>query len=115
MRTVTDGRPERTRTGYAQDWASWNRFCAACGVPLLAVTPGALVMFVEWLWTTRPGPSARPWWMRSRRSRRRGLPSSQGRRSAGTPADSPAPGRENRRRPDSVDVGLHGGFQWARL
>ncbi|MEV0137921.1 integrase [Streptomyces globisporus] len=54
VRTVADGRPERTRTGYAQDWASWGKFCAASGVPPLAVTPGTLVMFVEWLWT-QPG------------------------------------------------------------
>ncbi len=31
VRTVTDGRPERTRTGYAQDWASWGKFCAVSG------------------------------------------------------------------------------------
>ncbi|MFC9227393.1 hypothetical protein ACFTZI_00085 [Streptomyces decoyicus] len=54
VRTVADGRPERTRKGYAQDWASWSRFCAESGVPLLAVTPGTMVMFVEWLWT-QPG------------------------------------------------------------
>lgn len=49
VRAVADGRPERTRKGYAQDWASWSKFCAESGVPLLAVTPGTLVMFVEWL------------------------------------------------------------------
>ncbi|MET7929776.1 hypothetical protein ABZT43_38695 [Streptomyces sp. NPDC005349] len=54
VRTVADGRPERTRKGYAQDWTSWSKFCAASGVPLLAVTAGTLVMFVEWLWT-QPG------------------------------------------------------------
>lgn len=54
VRTVADGRPERTRTGYAQDWAHWTKFCNESGVPLLAVTPGTMVMFVEWLWT-RPG------------------------------------------------------------
>jgi hypothetical protein len=54
VRAVADGRPERTRKGYAQDWASWMKFCGASGVPLLAVTPGTLVMFVEWLWT-QPG------------------------------------------------------------
>lgn len=51
---VADGRPERTRTGYGQDWASRTKLCAASEVPLLAVTPGTLVMFVEWLWT-QPG------------------------------------------------------------
>ncbi|MEU0398234.1 hypothetical protein ABZ208_36885 [Streptomyces sp. NPDC006208] len=30
---VADGRPERTRKGYAQDWASWSKFCADSGVP----------------------------------------------------------------------------------
>ncbi|MGI5353507.1 hypothetical protein ACQEU8_35820 [Streptomyces sp. CA-250714] len=54
VRAVADGRPERTRRGYAQDWTSWSRFCAASGVPLLAVTSGTLVMFVEWLWE-QPG------------------------------------------------------------
>lgn len=54
VRTVADHRPKRTRDGYAQDWASWGKFCAASGVPLLAVSPGTLVMFVEWLWT-QPG------------------------------------------------------------
>ncbi|MBT2423453.1 integrase [Streptomyces sp. ISL-22] len=54
LRTVADGRPERTRKGYAQDWASWSKFCAESGVPLLAVALGTLVMFVEWLWT-QPG------------------------------------------------------------
>ncbi|WP_327286585.1 integrase [Streptomyces sp. NBC_01205] len=54
MRVVADGRPERTRTGYAQDWASWSKFCAESGVPLLAVTEGTLTAYVEWLWT-RPG------------------------------------------------------------
>lgn len=54
VRTVADGRPESTRRSYAQDWASWAKFCAASGVPVLAVTPGTLVMFVEWLWT-QPG------------------------------------------------------------
>ncbi|MFG2590324.1 hypothetical protein [Streptomyces sp. NPDC048438] len=33
VRTVADGRPERTRTGYAQDWASWGKFCAASVCP----------------------------------------------------------------------------------
>lgn len=54
VRAVADGRPERTRTGYAQDCASWGKFCAASSVPPLALTPGTLVMFVEWLWT-QPG------------------------------------------------------------
>ncbi|WP_406187960.1 hypothetical protein [Streptomyces sp. NBC_01006] len=54
VRTVADSRPERTRSGYAQDWASWTKFCTAAEVPMLAVTPGTLVMFVEWLWT-QPG------------------------------------------------------------
>ncbi|MBV9024669.1 MAG: integrase [Streptomycetaceae bacterium] len=54
VRAVADGRPERTRKGYAQDWASWTKFCNESGVPLLAVTPGTLVMFTEWLWT-QPG------------------------------------------------------------
>ncbi|MEU6397173.1 integrase [Streptomyces cinnamoneus] len=54
VRVVAEGRPERTRTGYAQDWASWTKFCAASGVPLLAVTPGTLTAYVEWLWT-QPG------------------------------------------------------------
>lgn len=54
VRTIADGRPSSTRRGYAQDWASWTKFCAASGVPVLAVTPGTLVMFVEWLWT-QPG------------------------------------------------------------
>ncbi len=54
VRAVADARPERTRRGYAQDWASWGRFCADSGVPPLALTPGTLVMFVEWLWT-QPG------------------------------------------------------------
>ncbi|WP_435279691.1 hypothetical protein [Streptomyces sp. 1222.5] len=54
VRAVADGRPERTRTGYAQDWASWSKFCTETGVPVLAVTPGTLVLFVEWLWT-QPG------------------------------------------------------------
>ncbi|MGW2911228.1 hypothetical protein ACWC9X_12340 [Streptomyces asoensis] len=44
-----------TRRGYAQDWASWAKFCATSGVPLLAVTPGTLVMFVEGLWTQPDG------------------------------------------------------------
>ncbi|ARE79468.1 hypothetical protein B6R96_36215 (plasmid) [Streptomyces sp. Sge12] len=39
---------------YAQDWATWMKFCTAEGVPLLAVTTGTLVMFTEWLWT-QPG------------------------------------------------------------
>ncbi|UIX33854.1 hypothetical protein [Streptomyces sp. GQFP] len=51
VRTVADGRSERTRSGYPQEWASWTKFCNESGVPLLAVTPGAMVMFVEWLWT----------------------------------------------------------------
>ncbi|MGC8923537.1 site-specific integrase [Streptomyces griseoaurantiacus] len=54
VRVVTDGRPESTRRSYAQDWTSWTRFCADSGVPVLAVTQGTLVMFVEWLWT-QPG------------------------------------------------------------
>ncbi|MFJ2937901.1 hypothetical protein ACIO8G_34690 [Streptomyces sp. NPDC087219] len=54
VRVVADGRPERTRTGYAQDWVSWTMFCTESGVPLLAVTPGTLAAYVEWLWT-RPG------------------------------------------------------------
>ncbi|MFJ6558167.1 integrase [Streptomyces luteogriseus] len=54
MRAVADSRLERTRKGYAQDWASWTKFCNESGVPLLAVSPGTLVMFVEWLWT-QPG------------------------------------------------------------
>ena len=54
VRVVADGRPERTRTGYAQDWASWTTFCAKSGVPLLAVTSGTLTAYVEWLWT-QPG------------------------------------------------------------
>jgi tetrahydromethanopterin S-methyltransferase subunit E len=49
VRAVADGRPEATRDAYAQDWASWSKFCAAYGVPVLAVTPGTLVMFDEWL------------------------------------------------------------------
>src|SRR4051794_39760815 len=63
VRAVADGRPERTRTGYAQDWASWTKFCNGPGVPLLAVPPGTLVMFVEWLWTRpgwKPGPFPAP-------------------------------------------------------
>ncbi|MGW4506836.1 hypothetical protein ACWENO_19585 [Streptomyces sp. NPDC004436] len=51
---VADGRPANTRAGYAQDWATWTKFCTAEGVPLLAVTTGTLVMFTEWLWT-QPG------------------------------------------------------------
>ncbi|AVH54629.1 MULTISPECIES: hypothetical protein [Streptomyces] len=31
VRAVADGRPERTRKGYAQDWASWSKFCGATG------------------------------------------------------------------------------------
>ncbi|MGW1364726.1 integrase [Streptomyces chartreusis] len=57
VRAVADGRPERTRTSYAQDWASWSKFCAETGVPLLALTAGTLVMFVEWLWGQ---PGAKP-------------------------------------------------------
>jgi hypothetical protein len=53
VRTVADGRPDSTRRSYAQDWASWTKFSAASGVPVL-ITPGTLVMFVEWLWT-QPG------------------------------------------------------------
>ncbi|MEV6595164.1 hypothetical protein [Streptomyces acidicola] len=61
MRAVADGRPERTRKSYVQDWASWSKFWAETGVPLLAVTPGTLVMFVEWLWTQpRAKPGTRP-------------------------------------------------------
>ncbi|MFD3504867.1 integrase [Streptomyces sp. NPDC058678] len=63
VRAVADGRPERTRKGYAQDWTSWSKFCADSGVPLLAVTPGTLVMFVEWLWTqpgSKPGTGTAP-------------------------------------------------------
>ncbi|MEW2615018.1 hypothetical protein AB0937_33520 [Streptomyces sp. NPDC047880] len=33
---------------------SWSKFCTANGVLVLAITPGTLVMFVEWLWT-QPG------------------------------------------------------------
>ncbi|MDP5317355.1 hypothetical protein [Streptomyces poriferorum] len=54
VQVVADGRPANTRNGYAQDWASWAKFCGESGVPLLAVTPGTLAMFVEWLWT-QPG------------------------------------------------------------
>lgn len=54
VRTIADGRPASTRRSYAQDWASWTKFCADSGVPVLAITPGTLVMFVEWLWT-QPG------------------------------------------------------------
>ncbi|MFJ3338632.1 hypothetical protein [Streptomyces sp. NPDC086766] len=54
VRTVADGRPSSTRRSYAQDWVSWTKFCADSGVPELAVTPGTLVMFVEWL-GTQPG------------------------------------------------------------
>ncbi|MCX4429607.1 integrase [Streptomyces mirabilis] len=54
VRTIADGRPSSTRRSYAQDWTSWSKFCAGSGVPVLAVTPGTLVMFVEWLWT-QPG------------------------------------------------------------
>ncbi|MCX5054622.1 MULTISPECIES: hypothetical protein [unclassified Streptomyces] len=39
VRTIADGRPSSTRRSYAQDWASWAKFCAASGVPVLAVTP----------------------------------------------------------------------------
>ncbi|MFJ8855180.1 integrase [Streptomyces sp. NPDC102437] len=63
VRVVADGRPENTRKGYAQDWASWRKFCAESDVPLLAVTPGTLVMFVEWLWTqpgSKPGTCMAP-------------------------------------------------------
>ncbi|MFI8503504.1 integrase [Streptomyces sp. NPDC085524] len=54
VRVVADHRPERTRTGYAQDWKCWTRFCTESGVPLLALTPGTLTAYVEWLWT-QPG------------------------------------------------------------
>ncbi|MEU0375216.1 integrase [Streptomyces sp. NPDC006283] len=54
VKVVADHRSANTRKGYAQDWASWGKFCAASEVPLFAVTPGTLVMFVEWLWT-QPG------------------------------------------------------------
>ncbi|MGW1810546.1 hypothetical protein [Streptomyces sp. NPDC002078] len=54
VRTVAHGRPESTRRSYAQDWVSWTEFCAASEVPVLAVTPGTLVMYVEWLWTQPP-------------------------------------------------------------
>ncbi|MEV7817370.1 hypothetical protein AB0P05_43035 [Streptomyces flaveolus] len=60
VRTVADGRPESTRRSYAQDCASWTKFCADSGVPVLAVTPGTLVMFVEWLWT-QPGGKKGPY------------------------------------------------------
>lgn len=51
---VAGRRPKNTRDGYAQDWAAWAKCCAATSAPLLAVTPGTLVLFVEWLWT-QPG------------------------------------------------------------
>ncbi|MFD4143041.1 integrase [Streptomyces sp. NPDC058572] len=54
VQAVAGGRPANTRKGYAQDWANWTKFCGDSSVPLLAVTPGTLVMFVEWLWT-QPG------------------------------------------------------------
>lgn len=57
VRVVAEGRPQRTRDGYAQDWASWRKFCGESGVPLLGVTPGTLVLFVEWLWEQ---PGAKP-------------------------------------------------------
>ncbi|GGW64829.1 hypothetical protein GCM10010503_47580 [Streptomyces lucensis JCM 4490] len=47
-------RSERTRNGYAKDWAVWSAFCAETGLPLSAVTSSSLVRFVEWLWT-QPG------------------------------------------------------------
>jgi site-specific recombinase XerD len=50
VKAVADGRPANTRKSYAQDWTHWERFCAASGVPLLALTPGTLAAFVEWLW-----------------------------------------------------------------
>ncbi|WP_405477588.1 integrase [Streptomyces canus] len=54
VRIIADDRPSSTRRSYAQDWASWTKFCAASGVPVLAIAPGTLVMFVDWLWT-QPG------------------------------------------------------------
>ncbi|MCU4750218.1 integrase [Streptomyces sp. G-5] len=54
VQDVRDNRPKNTQDSYEQDWATWSRFCAETGVPLLAVTSGTLVMFVEWLWT-QPG------------------------------------------------------------
>ncbi|MEU3948600.1 hypothetical protein ACH5AU_27685 [Streptomyces albidoflavus] len=47
-------RSKRTRSGYAQDWIVWSRFCAETDLPQLSVTSGALVRFVEWLWV-QPG------------------------------------------------------------
>ncbi|MGW4689739.1 hypothetical protein ACWEPM_33280 [Streptomyces sp. NPDC004244] len=47
-------RSERTRSGYAQDWTVWSRFCTETDLPQLSVTSGALVRFVEWLWV-QPG------------------------------------------------------------
>lgn len=32
VRTIADGRPSSTRRSYAQDWASWMKFCTASGV-----------------------------------------------------------------------------------
>ncbi|MFE1028280.1 hypothetical protein ACFW5I_27560 [Streptomyces sp. NPDC058818] len=38
VRTTADGRPASTRRSYTQDWTSWSKFCAASGVPVLAIT-----------------------------------------------------------------------------
>ncbi|MGW2038700.1 integrase [Streptomyces virginiae] len=54
---IAEGRPENTVTAYGQDWAAWEKFCAETSVPVLGVTPGTLVWFVEWLWE-QPGKKA---------------------------------------------------------
>ncbi|MFD4996980.1 site-specific integrase [Streptomyces buecherae] len=56
-RHVEDNRPEKTRKGYEADWSAWERFATEVGLPVLAVTTGTLVLFVEWCWI-QPGRSA---------------------------------------------------------
>jgi integrase len=53
-------RPHNTRRGYASDWATWERFADAFGVPVTAaVRLGVLRAYVTWLWE-QGGQDGRP-------------------------------------------------------
>lgn len=48
-RIVDAGIPVNTQRAFEQDWATWERFCAAAGLPPHTVSDGLLVTYVEWL------------------------------------------------------------------
>ncbi len=90
--------PPKLRPGLG----SWTKFCADSGVPVLAVTPGTLVMFVKWLWTQPGGkkgtctapPTNRPPHLRHRGDRpRRARRAAGGRRRPARPQPAQTAGQ----------------------